>query len=180
MSNKDLAVEFLNKLDETNSKTASRIKSSQSVVANLTDTEKCLGESIGSTGEIYKVTLGTCSCTDWTHRKDKEIPCKHQIALAVSILHKEGMDDTDPILSRFVTKYKTKPKSTNVDNKPKKNSRLIFMAYAKDDTRFERLIEKAKELGYKDTNSLCFDIINAWLDGIHFDPKTDTDVNVGF
>lgn len=153
------AKEFLDKLDLSDPKTASRAKSALKVKVAKASAD---GETEGSSGELYTTTLGTCSCIDWTRRKDKENPCKHQIALALAIMEQGGADT-----SELVAKFKGKPEAPKEDKpkpapKPRKGHTLAF-CFKEGDPVYDRLCELGKENGYANVNALCYDIVVKWV-----------------
>lgn len=165
---REQAIKFLSGLDKTETKTASRIKSANKVLIHSVDDEG-RGDIIGSGGEVYHATLGTCSCVDWTHRKDKEIPCKHQIALAVAIIEGSGDEEQNAaLLSDFKkTEKKAEKKAEKKEVKEKKapTRHTVAFSYRLDDPRYEFLCEMAELKGYgkKDVCAMCFDIIDEWI-----------------
>lgn len=157
---REQAIKFLSGLDKTEAKTASRIKSANKVLIHSVDDEG-RGDIIGTNGEVYHATLGTCSCVDWTHRKDKEIPCKHQIALALDIIQSTGdAEQNAALLSDF---KKPDKKDEKKAEKKAPTNHTIAITYDLNDPRYELLCRVAADKGYKTASALCMDIIDAWI-----------------
>ena len=115
MDIREKAIGFLNGLDMTDDRIISRIQNAESIeILSMDENGACKGEAIGSCGEVYRSTLGTCSCIDWTHRKDKEIPCKHQIALAMAFIKKTGNDAEN---AQFFNSFNEKIDICKIDKK---------------------------------------------------------------
>lgn len=148
------SLELLDSLDMEDS----RVKAAQKVKVLSVDSEGA-GEVAGRSGEVYLVTIGSCTCVDWVRRKDKEHPCKHQIALALKIAR--DVDADSPILERF--KPKEKPKAEKKESVKKDPRITVAFSYKADDPRYQRICDLAKEKGYTNTNSFVFDIVDDWL-----------------
>ena len=162
MDFREQAIRFLSGLDNAEAKTSSRIKSSQKVSVSVLDDGT--GEAVGSEGEVYHPTLGTYSCVDWTHRKDKEIPCKHQIALAVAIIEGTGDEEQNAALLSDFKKTEKKAEKKEVKEKKAPTRHTVAFSYRLDDPRYEFLLGMAELKGYgKDVCGMCFDIIDQWI-----------------
>lgn len=66
-----------------------KVERAKSVKILTLDKENCALECIGSGGEIYQVSLSSCTCTDFARKHDA---CKHMIRLAMElgILNESG------------------------------------------------------------------------------------------
>lgn len=163
------AIEFIQRLDKTNTNTINRAKSSKKIEIN--GFSEGMADIVGSEGEVYHTTLSVCSCVDWTRRKDKSFPCKHQIAVARYIItHTGDESDNASILSvldemsmtEAEKKKAEKPVVSKPESKSKKGHTLAFCIKDGDD-RYERLCELSKSYGYANVNSLCYDIVMEWI-----------------
>lgn len=148
------ALKLLDRLDLSDS----RVTAAQKVKVLSVDSEGA-GEVAGRSGEVYHVTMGTCTCMDWMRRKDLEHPCKHQIALALKIAR--DVDADYPILERF--KPKEKPKAEKKEAVKKDPRVTVAFSFKADDPRYQTICDLAKEKGYTNTNSFVFDIVDDWL-----------------
>ena len=120
-----------------------------------------ISEAIGSQGDVYRCTLGTCSCIDWTHRKNKEIPCKHQFALAIEIIKQTGSDDDNQQFLSIVNKLHMESTSDRSFSAP--NTKSMSIRFNLHDPRFIVLSRLSQELGFRGPGYLAFDIVDKWI-----------------
>lgn len=82
-------------LDQGRVERARKIKLANVVCNN----EECCAECVSkSSGEVYRVSLGGCTCRDFTVGKK---PCKHMIALAMAagFIDKQGLTPKEKVES---------------------------------------------------------------------------------
>lgn len=159
------AIEFIQRLDKSDINTVNRAKSSKKIT--VMGISEGMADTGGSEGEVYHTTLGTCSCVDWTRRKNKDVPCKHQIALARYIIEHSGDESENasilsPLNEISMTEAEKKKADSPKPSSPKKGHTLAF-AFKEGDERYDRLCELSKSYGYTNVNSLCFDIVDTWI-----------------
>lgn len=106
-------------------------------------------------GNAYHATIGTCSCVDWTRRKDKEHPCKHQYALMHKAICEAGTDEEK---DRYLTEYAAACK-LKAPPKPKPNSICFLLS----DAEFAAISKHADFVGVS-THQFCKDLVLTWLD----------------
>ena len=82
-----------------------KVKRAKKVKLHSIDADKNEGQAIGSSGELYDVTLQTCTCKIFAidMQKGKPAPCKHivKLAMELGILDNEGQTADEKELRDF-------------------------------------------------------------------------------